>query len=80
MNAVQFYNPSSIPPSLSANCAATLQKHNLFAAISRHKERNYVHEPFSQSQNTSEEMTSKQNKNNIISNRSISADEDDESS
>ena len=49
MNAVQFYNPSSTAPSLSARCAATLQKHRQSTGIPHRKEWSRVLESYSQS-------------------------------
>jgi hypothetical protein len=60
MNAVQFYNPSSTAPSLSARCAATLQKHRQSTGIPHRKEWSRVLESYSQSQNAGKDIAGKQ--------------------
>lgn len=76
MNAVQFYNPSSTAPSLSARCAATVQKYRQPTGIPHRKEWSRVLESYSQSQNAGEDIASKQDDH--ADDGSIAADEDDE--
>ena len=76
MNAVQFYNPSSTAPSLSARCAATLQKHCQSTGIPHRKEWSCVLESYSQAQNTGKDIAGKQDDH--ASDSSIAAEEDDE--
>jgi hypothetical protein len=76
MNAVQFYNPSSTAPSLSAKCAAIVQKYRQSTGISHRKEWSRVLESYSQSQNTSKDIAGKQD--DYASHGFIVADEDDE--
>jgi len=60
MNAVQFYDPSSTVPSLSARCAAALQKHHQSTGIPRRKEWSRVLESYNQSRNINKEIAGKQ--------------------
>ena len=76
MNAVQFYNPSSTAPSLSARCAATVQKYRQSTGIPHRKQWSRVLKSYSQSQNTGKDIAGKQD--NYASDGSIVADEDDE--
>ena len=76
MNAVQFYDPSSTAPSLSARCAATLQKYRQTTGIPHRKEWSRVLESYSQSQNTGKDIAGKQD--DYAGDGSIAADEDDE--
>ena len=75
MNAVQFYNPSSTAPSLSARCAAIVQKYRQSTGIPHRKQWSRVLESYSQSQNTGKDIVGKQD---YASDGSITADEDDE--
>ena len=76
MNAVQFYNPSSTAPLLSARCAATVQKYCQSTGILYRKQQSCVLELYSQSQNTGKDIAGKQD--DYASDSSIAADKDNE--
>jgi hypothetical protein len=76
MNAIEFYDPSSTVLSLSARCAAALQRHSQSTGSVHHKERSRVLQSYNQTQNTSKDITG--NQQNHASDRSIMADNDDD--
>jgi len=76
MNAIQFYDPSSAVPSLSARCAAALQKHSQSTGSVHRKEWSRMLQSYNQSQNTGKEIAG--NQHDHASDDSIAADEDDE--
>src|SRR5436190_23301666 len=76
MNAVQFYNPSSAVPSLSARCVAALQKHSQSTGSVHRKEWSRVLQSYNQSQNTGKEIAG--NQHDYASDGSIAADGDNE--
>jgi hypothetical protein len=75
MTAVQFYDPSSTAPSLSARCAATLQKYRQSTEIPHRKDWSRVLESYSQSQHISKDVGKQ---DNTASNQPPAIDDDDE--